>query len=240
MRIFRFALVITFVMLAALTLAAQEKPKAVEPSAPAANVSSSSAPAAQTAAQESKPAEGEGEENAELKYNTFVKWVARKAGLSQEASYWLFVILNFLILAGGLYAVMGSKIAKSFGERSVAIKKGIEEARQASAEATAKLREIEERLAKLDSEVASIRAAAEADFSAEEKRIAQAAEEDARRVIESAQQEIEAAARSAQHELKSYAAELAVDLAAKSVDVDPATDAALVKGFVGQLGKDGK
>ncbi len=240
MRRLRYALFVLLLILCASALSAQEKPPAVAQPAPAASAQSPSAPPAQAAArQENKEAEGEGEENAELKYNTAVKWLARKTGMSQAVSYYLFVILNFLILAGGLYALLASGIAKNFRGRSAAIKKGMEEARQASAEANARLRDIEERLARLDSEVAAIRTAAEADFSAEEKRIAQSAEEDARRVVENAQQEIESAARLAQRELKSYAAELSVDLAAKQIKVDAATDEGLVKGFVGQLGKDG-
>jgi F-type H+-transporting ATPase subunit b len=116
----------------------------------------------------------------------------------------------------------------------------VEDARRASAEANARLRAIEDRLAKLDVEVAAIRAAAEADFAAEEQRIQHAAEVDARRVIEGAESEIATAAKSARRELKIYAAELAVDLAAKQIKVDAATDAALLRSFVSELGKDGK
>jgi F-type H+-transporting ATPase subunit b len=59
-------------------------------------------------------------------------------------------------------------------------------------------------------------------------------------VIESAESEIAAAAKSARRELRTYAAELAVELAKKNIKVDAQTDAALVRGFVSQLGKDGK
>jgi len=111
---------------------------------------------------------------------------------------------------------------------------------RASAEANARLEQIQGRLSKLDSEVAEIRAAAEADFSAEEQRIKKAAEEDTRRVIETAESEITAAAKNARRELRTYAAELAVELAKKNIKVDAQTDAALVRDFVSQLGKDGK
>ena len=70
--------------------------------------------------------------------------------------------------------------------------------------------EIEGRLAKLDTEIAAIRTAAEADFSVEEQRIKAAAEQDAKNVIAAAEQEIAAAARTAQRELKSFVADLAV------------------------------
>jgi F-type H+-transporting ATPase subunit b len=186
---------------------------------------------------------GEGEEheeNGEFKYNKSVMWLAKTTGMSREAAYWTFTAINFLILAGAIFAVMRKSVPAGLRNRRAEIAKGIEDARQASAEANARLSDIEGRLQKLDSEVAEIRTAAEADFSAEEKRIQQAAEEDARHVVESAQQEIEMAARTAQRELKKYAADLAVDLAEKKIKVDAATDEGLVKGFVGQLGKDGK
>ena len=55
-----------------------------------------------------------------------------------------------------------------------------------------------------------------------------------------AESEIAAAAKSARRELRIYAAELAVELAKKEIKVDAQTDAALVRDFVSQLGKDGK
>jgi len=127
-----------------------------------------------------------------------------------------------------------------FAPRTAEIKKGIEDARKASAEASARLGEIEGRLAKLDIEIAAVRAAAEADFSVEEQRIKAAAEEDAKNVIVAAEQEIAAAARTAQRDLKAFAAGLAVDLAEQKIKVDDATDQALVRGFAAQLGKDGQ
>ena len=161
-------------------------------------------------------------------------------GISPEAGYWVFVFLNFAIVAGFIYWASRTNLAQAFRNRTAAIQKGIEEARRASAEANARLQQIQGRLAKLDSEVAEIRAAADADFSAEEQRIKRAAEEDARRVIETAESEIAAAAKSARRELRIYAAELAVELARKKSRWTQQTDAALVRGFVSQLGKDGK
>jgi F-type H+-transporting ATPase subunit b len=188
-----------------------------------------------------KAGEGEEkEENGEFKYNKSVMWLAKTAGISREAAFWTFTAINFLILAGAIFAMSRKAVPAALRARRSAIQKGIEDARKASAEANARLSDIEGRLQKLDSEVAELRASADADFSTEQKRIQQAAEQDARHVVESAQQEIETASRTAQRELKKYAADLAVDLAGKKIKVDASTDQALVKGFVGQLGKDGK
>jgi len=182
----------------------------------------------------------EEEENAQFKYSGAVKAVAAKTGLSKEAIYWIFLIINFAILAGALGWVVKKAMPNGFAPRTAEIQKGIEDARKASAEASARLGEIESRLAKLDAEIAEIRTAAEADFSAEEQRIKAAAEQDAKNVIAAAEQEIAAAGRTAQRDLKSFAAGLAVDLAEKKIKVDDATDQALVRGFAAQLGKDGQ
>ena len=85
-----------------------------------------------------------------------------------------------------------------------------------------------------------IRAEAEREAAAEEQRMRAAAEEDKRKVVESAEAEIAAIARSARHDLKSFAASLAVDIAAHKIKVDDNTDQALVRQFVSHLGKDGE
>jgi F-type H+-transporting ATPase subunit b len=133
-----------------------------------------------------------------------------------------------------------SRLPQAFRERTAAIQKGIKEAQAASAEAGRRLSDIESRLSKLDAEVAEIRSSAEREAAAEEERIRQAAEEDKQKVVQAAEAEIAAIARNARRELKGFAASLAVDLAAREIRVDEPTDQALVRDFVGQLGKDGK
>jgi F-type H+-transporting ATPase subunit b len=169
-----------------------------------------------------------------------VKKVSSLTGLSNRAVYWIFVVINFAILAGALVWIVRNALPNGFAPRTAEIQKAIEEARKASAEASTRLAEIEGRLAKLDSEIAGIRSAAEADFSVEEQRIKTAAEQDAKNVIAAAEQEIAAAARTAQRELKTFVADLAVGLAEKKIRIDDTTDQALVRGFAAQLGKDGQ
>jgi F-type H+-transporting ATPase subunit b len=182
----------------------------------------------------------EAEENAQFKYNSSVKAVAAKTGLSQEAVYWGFLVINFAILFGVGVWIVRKAMPGGFAPRNAEIQKGIEEARKASAEANARLSEIEGRLARLDTDIAAIRTAAEADFSIEEQRIKAAAEQDAKNVIAAAEQEINAATRIAQRELKAFVADLAVGMAEKKIKVDDATDQALVRAFATQVGKDGQ
>ncbi len=191
-------------------------------------------------AEASERAAGEGEENAEFKQSPSVRFLARITGLDLHKAYWLAIILNFAVIAAAVVWFMRSKLPGMFRARTESIRKTMDEAQRAAAEANRRLSEIENRLAKLDGEVASMRAQAEADAAAEEQRIKTAAEQDARKIVESAAQEVEAASRLAQRELKSYAAELAVSLAEKRIQVDATTDRALVDTFVGQLGKNGE
>jgi F-type H+-transporting ATPase subunit b len=219
---------------------AQTQTPAGEKSAPqtSAQVTNPNTAADSELASESKAAGGE--ENDHFKYSKSVVRISHLVGISTEAGYWVFVFINFAIVAGFIYWGSRTNLAQAFRARTTAIQKGIEEARRASAEANARLEQIQGRLSKLDSEVAGIHAAADADFSAEEQRIKRAAEEDARRVVEMAESEIAAAAKNARRELRTYAAELAVELAKKNIKVDAQTDAALVRDFVSQLGKDGR
>ncbi|MGB9106602.1 MAG: ATP synthase F0 subunit B [Terriglobales bacterium] len=187
----------------------------------------------------SEHAAGEGEENAEFKQSPSVRFLARITGLSPRSAYWLAIALNFVVIAAAIIWFSRSKLPGMFRARSESIRKTMDEAQRASADAGRRLSEIEGRLSKLDSEIAAMRSQAEAEAAGEEQRIKAAAEEDARKIVESAGQEVEAAARLAQRDLKAYAAELAVSLAEKRIQVDAATDRALVESFVGQLGQNG-
>jgi len=193
-------------------------------------------------AEATKEAAGEesGDQEARFKESASVKWFASHTGLPLKAAYWVAIVINFLIIAGLIYWVSKSSVPAMFRNRTASIQKGIEEARRASEDANRRLRDVESRLAKLDAEVAQIRSAAETDFATEEQRIREQAVADGRRVVETAEQEIAAAAKNARRELTVFAANLAVDLAGKKIQVSDTADEALVRRFVSQLGKDGK
>lgn len=184
--------------------------------------------------------EEEEEENIGLKQSPMVKWFGAKLGLGPVAAYWVFWCLNFAIVLAVIVWAVKSKVVGALRDRTVLIRKSMDEARAASEAAMERLKAIEARMARLDSEVAQLKSQAEAEFAGEETRIQQAANEDARRVVEFAETEIAAAAKSARRELKAFAAELAVTLAEKKIKIDPQTDQQLVSTFVNDLGKDGK
>jgi F0F1-type ATP synthase membrane subunit b/b' len=58
-------------------------------------------------------------------------------------------------------------------------------------------------------------------------------------VVQAAEQEIATAAKQARRELMQYTADLAVALARKQIQVDSATDQALLRNFAGKLSSGG-
>ena len=187
-------------------------------------------------AHESREAAGEEkDEMEEFKHAASVQMVSHLTGLNLQQSFWLCLVLNFVVIAGFIIWAGRKYLPGMFRDRTTAIQKAMQEAQKASAEARQKLAEIESRLAKLDSEIAAMRAAAEKEAATEVARIQAAAEEDARKILASAQQEIAAAAKAARRQLTAHAADLAVALAQKQIRVDAATDRALVRNFAGQL-----
>lgn len=185
----------------------------------------------------SKEAAGEEkDEMAEFKESPSVQWIARHTGLNPLQSYWLTVILNFVVIAAIIVWAGRKYLPGMLRDRTAAIQKAMQEAQKASEEARRRLADIESRLMRLDGEIGMMRNAAEKEAAAEEARIQAAAEEEARKIVASAEQEITAAAKAARRQLTAHAADLAVALAQKQIRVDAATDQALVRNFSGQLG----
>jgi len=195
--------------------------------------------AAQKAESEIKK-EAKGSSNEEAVRNSwFVRWLSNKTGLSLDAAYWLCVVFNFAIVFFFLSALLKKKLPVFFKSRTELIQKRIEEARQASEDARRRLVEVEGRLSRLDVEITGMQREAEENARAEERRVAAAVEQERRRIVESAEQEISMAANAARRELRAFAADLAVDMAEKRIQVGKDADQALVREFTGSLGKDG-
>jgi len=187
----------------------------------------------QTLVRESREAAGE-DDTDQFRKSAAVRMVARLTG-NVESAYWLCVILNFVVIAAAIVWFARKSLPGLFRDRTAYIRKAIEEARQASAEANQRLGAIERRLTHLDEEIAAMRASAEKEAAEEEKRIQAGAAEEARRVAEAAAQEVAAVAKASRRELTAFAADLAVTLASRQIHVDTATDQWLVERFANQL-----
>jgi F-type H+-transporting ATPase subunit b len=187
---------------------------------------------------ETRAAAGE-DETSQFKHSSAVQLIAKLTGLDLEDAYRICVGLNFVVVAAIIFWLSKKNLPGLFRTRTASIQRAMEDARKASEEANRRLAEIEARLSKLDIEIGGMRATAEQEAAAEEQRIKVAAAEDARKIVESAEQEIAAAAKAARRELKAFAADLSVSLAKKQINVDPATDQALLRNFAQQLSANG-
>ncbi len=189
-------------------------------------------------AHQSREAAGE-DETAEFKKSASVQMLARLTGLSLENAYWLSMGINFAIIAGAILWFSRKSLPGIFRARTASIQKAMEDARKASEDANRRLSEIESRLSHLDQQISEMRAAAEKEAAEEEERAKAAIAEEVRKVVESAEHEIAAAGKAARRELTAYAADLAVALAEKQIQVDATTDEALLRGFARQLSATG-
>ena len=129
-------------------------------------------------------------------------------------------------------------LPKAFRTRNTAIQKHLVDARTATEEASARLSNVEERLSKLDAQIAAMRTQAEKDSAADEARIKASVEEEKKKILAAAEQEITAATTQAQRQLQQYAAELAIEQAARKLVVSAETDRLLVQGFARRLAGD--
>ncbi|HZU44887.1 MAG TPA: ATP synthase F0 subunit B [Terriglobales bacterium] len=188
-------------------------------------------------AEASREAAGEDENN----FNQYpsVMFLAHMLHIRPVVAFWISILFNFAVIAGGIAYLLKKHLPGAFRNRSSAIQRGMAEAQKASEEARRRLSEIENRLSRLDAEIAAMRENAEREAVSEEAKIRAAAEEDTRKIIESAEQEIAAAANVARRELKAYAANIAVELAQQQLHLDANTDEALIKSFAAQLNKNG-
>jgi len=223
----------------AMNLSAQEQKPANQSPPRTGAKPAQSGPEAYAKDVEKTGSESEAGEDA-FKHSAAIKMLARITGLSVENAYWLAVVINFVIMFGVLWILLRKMIPAAFKARTASIQEKLAEARKMSEEARQRLSEVEGRLARLDSEIAQMKTDAEAISRAEEQRILAAGEEERRRIVTSAEQEIEMAANLARRNLKAYSAELAVNLAEKKIRVAPNVDAALVREFTLDLGKDGE
>jgi F-type H+-transporting ATPase subunit b len=183
-------------------------------------------------------AEQEDEEYA-FKHSDSVRAFAKMLHLSPEAASMVFWSLNAVLLFVfvGYFLVTG--LPKAFRSRRQQLDRQIVEARVATEKAEERLRAVEERLSRLDSEIASVREQAERDSAHDETRIKQAMEDEKKKIVASAEQEIASAGAAAERRLRKFAAELAVDRATSRLHLTEGDDRTLIQEFASSLGSNG-
>jgi F-type H+-transporting ATPase subunit b len=177
----------------------------------------------------------EEDENEAYRHSAAVRALGAKLGLNAEQAATAFTITNFLVLVIGVGWVLLKTLPKMFRDRSTAIQKHLVDARTATEEASARLNSVEARLAKLDGQIAAMREQAEKDATVDEARIKATVEDEKKKILEAAEQEIASATVQARRQIQQYAAELAIDQAAKKLVVSAETDRLLVQSFARRL-----
>jgi F-type H+-transporting ATPase subunit b len=146
-----------------------------------------------------------------------------------------------VVAIGGHLGMNADQSATAFTIFNFALMAILVDARTATEEARVRLSSVEERLVKLDGEIAAMRSHAEQDAAREEQRLRAAIEEERKKILASAEQEISAATLHARKRLQEHAAELAIEQAARKLVVTAETDRLLVQGFAQRLtGDDAK
>jgi F-type H+-transporting ATPase subunit b len=193
------------------------------------------------AAQSQETNKQEASENDEFLHSPAVRKLGAMIGLNAEQAATAFTVANFIVLAALVGWFLAKTLPKTFRNRSTAIQKDLVDARTATEEASARLSIVEERLSKLDDQIAAMRAQAEKDSVQDEQRIRASVEEDKKKILATAEQEIAAATALAHRQIQQYAAELAIDQAARKLVVTAETDRLLVQRFASRLmGDDSK
>jgi F-type H+-transporting ATPase subunit b len=166
-----------------------------------------------------------------------VKFIARLLHVDKETAARLFEYFNFAIVAGAILFALMKYLPKTFRANREDIQHRLADARTATEQSHQRLAAIEQRLARLDEEIAAISKQAEKDSVEDEARIKASIETERQRITEAVSRDIAAASGAAQRELKRFAAGLAVDRAAQRIALTDDDDRALVRDFSQSLGQ---
>jgi F0F1-type ATP synthase membrane subunit b/b' len=149
---------------------------------------------------------------------------------------WKFFNLFLFILL--LVYFLRRPLSEAFRARREGIRRDLMRAQEEKNAALAKLEEVEARLARLDSEVTSIRAQSSREAADERERIRQATEAEINKLREQSRREIESAGKAARQELREFAAEQSVRLAEEIIrqDMRAEDDTRLISLEIEELG----
>jgi F-type H+-transporting ATPase subunit b len=229
-RFFRFAFLVV--------LAAGLMAPAVRVSAQAADASPQPAATQGSAAKPGTPPAESNSEDAQLNaflHSSAIQGLAKFLHLSMATTDDIFLALNYLIIFLVILIPLGRFMPRVMRKRTQNLRHNLDSARKLTEEATARLNAVEAQLAKLGDEIDKFRSEVEGELKNDEARIKGAIEEESARIVASAEQEISMAAVQARRGLRKFAAELAVDHAARQLELSPEADRALVAEFAANI-----
>ena len=126
-------------------------------------------------------------------------------------------MVNFLFLLAILSRFLYKPLLAKMEERTVAIKKSLDAAEAARAEAARQQEENAVRLRAAYQEAQAIRAGALKEAAEEQRKLLEAARREARQLVESAKAQMEADVRRAREELRREVSEIAITVAEKLI-----------------------
>ena len=229
----RFLFIIVLAVMATAFVAAPARVRAQEQ--PSAKNSSGNTAEAQIGKSGGKETAAE-DENI-YRHTPLVQSLAKSFHLDVETTARLFEYINFAIIALAIIIPLVRIMPRVIRKRSETLKHDLETARKTTADANARLSAVEAKLSKLDSEIAAIRTQVEEESKQDEQRIKASIGEESGRIVAAAEQEISVAAAQAKRGLRHFAADLAIEQAAKQLVLTPETDRALIAEFVGDAAK---
>jgi F-type H+-transporting ATPase subunit b len=125
--------------------------------------------------------------------------------------------VNFLFLLAILWKLLYKPLLAKMAERTEAIRRSLEEAQAARAEAARQAEENTARLRQAHTEAAAIRQQALKEAAEEQKRLVDGARAEAQRLVESAKAQMDADIRRAREELRREVADLSTAVAEKLI-----------------------
>jgi F-type H+-transporting ATPase subunit b len=205
--------------------------------APAAQRSSDGQSAAEKTIANSGGKETAAEDENVYRHTPLVQSLAKTFHMDVETTARLFEYLNFGIIVLAIVIPLMRILPKVMRKRSETLKHDLEVARKTTADANARLSAVEAKLSKFDAEIAAIRSQVEEESKNDEQRIKASIGEESDRIVAAAEQEIAVAAAQAKRGLRNFAADLAIEQAAKQLVLTAETDRALIAEFVGDAAK---
>ena len=240
-RIFGFAFLI------ALTAGITAAPCKLAAQQPAPAAQSAPAPEAQ-AKDTAKPeaAKQEGNETDQFRHSAMVQAASKVLFQDSQATAELkekhveimariFEFINFGIVVLAIGIPLLRWLPKFLRKRAAKVREDIESARKVTEDANTRLSAIEAKLSGLGEEIQKFRVEVEEEMGRDEARVKSSLEEESARIVASAEQEIGSVAAQARRGLRNFAADLAIDQAAKQLVLSPETDKALIAEFVGDV-----
>lgn len=126
---------------------------------------------------------------------------------------WILKTANMLLFIGVLVYFVGGPVKKAFAERSEAIKRAAEEAKERRLTADRMASDIQARLAAIEVEVRAIHERAQAEGERQKRDLIAAAEAESQKILTAARTEVDNRLKHARAELTEYAGELAAQRA---------------------------